>query len=1793
MSTTEIRDASTNNYIVLTQYDSSNNLEIAVAQSLVQSAYQKVTINTSTGIYTSPANDSSWNCVSINDTNPAYINTSAISNYPSGTLTEYSVISSRLTQDISLNSYSTNICNIADSNNLYNFQTLNTTAGIYDANYVITQNLIADCSDNQTGNYVTATFDVDASNAKIQYAMQSRWNTTLGPYDGLTTVGPDPTAIQQKTNTNVNYAFAKYGTGATDSSYNSYWLAVGSIGDPIGTLIDASYQPVNNNLLVGDRDLSGVTLDIDDVGIFRIQQPSNIVTTKVTRNGTTYLIEQADLDNMPLFNGYGVNTLVYDSSKNSLLIPGTMSDVQFQSLINAAVYDTVADDWTFTIDISSNNGGYDISGNHPLTTDLDNSNLLDNPFYMENYVSNDHTINFSNLTIAIDVSTNGTTSDASSITIDLTDGETLYNLYAGQDGQIIINTNRINTRYTDLRSVDLTGSFYPTVYYPTDTGRQSLTDEEMINPYLEGMWQKVAQQSSTTNSDYYLKTDNNAIMTLYTEPSGIVDNSYNATDFDFSFNNTLFTNNDIQLWKIVGSNNVIVNPYSFYTDASYTTVVDGFSTAGVLTGLTDDLTYNSYRVLLTAKDKSALSLQTAVNNVTNWRLEYLTGNRLQSSSDRAYSQSAIPSKSYNQKIMNFLNSNSDNTITYTYKYYTVQDSSGIGGLVDYVDITYDYLGQNIITTIHQTSITRVYTSTDVSYVIVDPSSYTFTNTFFNKISWELVYVRADSKYNANFPASFGPFSNIQLRVLNIAQTDVYYAIRNKNNGQFSPHSALQFVSAPDIPDLTTINETILPPFDGSLTINGTLTSNDIKPFMSITQGEDTSGNWINIGSSIDTDVYYGLINDENVISGKLLTRIEYSQITTANIALVEENYYIPFVYDQSANVFALQSYSASTSTIGTAIGSPSFLNNKSYLSLTDGYNSVGSNWSNTPYTISIGHTTDSTTFTVKNSSDTTVFTITALNNTIFLGTYFVSYIPDDYYRVERLLGNSVVDSSYNESFLTVNNYNVGQVNLAPTLQGMYIGAATNLSPNLGGYQSFRIIGDYMSINPVGLATIPTYANELGISSYNYGSLTYQYIDTLDSSSYSANFIFPRYRGYKSYSDTNPDEYYTINRNPTVVTFNVSGSGSLSSLSEILSSNMYYNESFGINNLQNTSNQLVANLNLTGSFNYSIPPSGSSLTYPITVTGDTVNVSINNPNYLGSATNIPVDASATPVVDPNLYNDSMTLKDYGTNDEYTFSGLWYSTNNLMAIRPSRVKLLNTSYPYDTFSYEIKLLGKQITLYKALNVSSDVSFNWLGNPALNGTQDPDLDPSSNDWRLVGTYPVSSIYRTNGVGGINIGKKVVYQNPNLSIGFKLAYMTSMPTYYTFDQISTNSSPEIPYNYNSDYLGDRTVRYMPFIDTTTGALKNVFNPFQPVVSYVDINGNVTNILSNSDILNNIRFTLTSPDTMASATSAVSADNTRYGIIVPGTNLTVNEYVGFYPGTNSGSHVNPIWSGPVTSIPSTPNIDNNALILRNRDMSGGVYFSALQYPVDIGYPSGTFGYEEVFKTDISSNWYNVNFNIGNTSWFNNNDPVTYFDVNAHGIMPTLYTVEDISNPLTQRNKRRVYKYTSNSTIDIDLSNSSISELQTFNLTFENRSYYDFDISMNNSFPSSPNDCWKYNDLLNSTIIPNTQINWIVDTSYSEISYVSFAFGNSTTSTKLLIELFSVQDNQSKWCYLNLKPFMRYLNQFNMQVGSIAWDGSVTAPLVNTRVLALSPALQTPILTNNTYSIQEYSESTY
>ncbi len=1800
MSETLIRDQATDKYQTLTPHNTSYSegaTEAAIVQTLAcmggSSSRLVNYIDVSGTTYTAQnLPKTTWE---VEELGQDYVNTSAIFNYPQGTVTENSVISVEYTsQDLSYNSYSTKMSSVACDNNPYTFSGL-TSSTYYDCNYVFTQSIVDTCYDDASA--VQFVFDLSNSNIKIQHAMQSAWNTSTGQTT-LTLVDPkNPLAVTEDVSFNTTEAFGQKGTALNDlsgTSYVAHWSSVDpSDGSILFHAIDSSDQPITYNLFVKDRDMTEVSLSLtDDIGIFRFQQGTFIIDTKLNGNDIT----DSDLHAIPFFNGDGV-TLANNSEKDdsdNLLIPGTMDYDEFATLFNTDVLNTINGEWQFSIDISSSNlGGYTLPSSHVGISDLDNSDLHDNLYYMENYVSNSHHIDITSGTVTIDVSSNGTSTTASEITVDLSAGEILPSGQAGTDGAIRLHIYAPATRHADLSGA-LVSTVSPQVYYSSDFPNNCISEEEQDNPYFKVLWQKVAQQTSSATDDYLLR-NNDATLTLYS--SGIVDSSYSSADFDLSFNKTTINTSNIHLWRIDVVDNVILQDDSLYSDPDYTNVVPRISTSGLLTNMSEALTYNNYRLYLTAKSLPDIALYNSVQDVSGWNISYSDATpHLTSSSDNAFTSvrniPVVP-ESNSDAIITYINQGNDLSFTYEYKTIGVTSlasGSGSGKLLDYVDVVYtaDDASYNKTFIIPQQQITRTnYQTISSTYVEVSDSSYSFSSTVYSRPDYKLVLMTDVNTFDASFPACYGPFDNVTLGLNSIVQTDTYYAVYNTLTQKTESPTALKAVST-TITGLFIMTETIAPSAGNTLSISGTFTSNDLKPMYSVFEGQMLgSATWELLSAGpVDTDMYYNLEITTDVITGvstaDLITSFSYSALDAGNpVVLDQEHYYIPLVLGNT--LFSVSSFESSISDLATKtdLSASSFGSNLTYLTVSDDYSATKSTSWTSDYTISATYdnVTQNTLVTVS-YSNSSIFTINIKDSTVFLARMIVSYIPNDVYRAERLLGQSSTTNTYQEQFGYTNYSTFGFVSAfdlagIPGVYGRVVDASNNpvLASQkiiVGTYQSFRVKGDFVGVSHF-TATTPT-PQELGISTFNNGSLNFQYTS---GDYYSSIIKFPYYRGY-----TRPAQFglqnYIINRTPTSVKFIVDGSGSYTALEQTLTSNMYIDETFDVDNLINGSSQTCADLGVTGSFTYSIMPNSSNAVYPVTVTGDNVLVTIVNPNYGGSATSITVPANASPVTAlGNTYTS--TLKQYGQNQTYTFSGLWHLNSELMAIRPSRVKLTNATYTGTSLNYYILYNRTDFTLYKAVGPAG-VYDNWLGNPSLHGSQDPDVTPSNSDWDVVREFTAQELR-----DGIEIGTKVLYQDPNLPEILRLVYFVSVPPYYKFEQISTENCPVIPYNYGTQYTSNITYRYCPYVELDT------FNPFASSVTYTDISSTDVNVLSNQTYLNDVTFTLQYLPTLEHFYT--DSDDTRVSAIVPGTNMRIDMYLGDYPSTLGGAgHTNPIYNGPITSISSVPDISSRGIIFTSRDASGGINFSMLQYPADIGYASGLPGYQDVFGDVSSNDFYNVNFNIGNPSWYNNNSGVTYFNFNSGGVIPTLYTVVNMNDPLTQTNYRRVYKYMSVASIDLDMSGTSVSGYQTKTLVFSSRDYCDIPIS-GGTFNLLPSGIWNYTDILHSTVISGSP-SWTTDSSFNSNAYVGWSFGNDGTATKMLTDLLYVDQDQRKWTFVTLDNFMSYKNQFGLTVSSVAWDGTVTTPLVKTQAVQLYPQISTPILLNNTTTIEQYSEST-
>jgi hypothetical protein len=370
-----------------------------------------------------------------------------------------------------------------------------------------------------------------------------------------------------------------------------------------------------------------------------------------------------------------------------------------------------------------------------------------------------------------------------------------------------------------------------------------------------------------------------------------------------------------------------------------------------------------------------------------------------------------------------------------------------------------------------------------------------------------------------------------------------------------------------------------------------------------------------------------------------------------------------------------------------------------------------------------------------------------------------------------------------------------------------------------------------------------------------------------------------------------------------------------------------------------------------------------------------------------------------------------------------------------------------------------------------------------------------------------------------------------------------------------------------------------LPYFDD-----KAEYNPFDALITISDINGTPCNITYDSNYVNAIKVTHLDPKTTLGLTT-IDSDNTRYGIMVAGTKLTINLYSGLHSSTTQ-PHL--IYDGPSTSIPSNLNVLTDSIVFKRRDTTGAIQFSITQFPADIGFPEGLAGYSEVYRTNDQTDYYNLDLSIGNPCWFNNNSPSTWFDAVADGIRPTLYTVRNLNDPDSKFNYRRVYQYKSAVSVKVDIQN--FPTLQTLSLPFTiGRSYYDVEV-IRPSFKTGENQNWNYMDLVSNTTIGNvSSIQWIEDTNFSEHVFTNWAFGNSVTATEMPIELFYAEYEQKKWVNIKLLPFQKLMNQFGLPIGGTSWDGSVYAPLVSTQVVSLNARLSSPVLDGSTYQMEQYS----
>ena len=1832
MSVHLMRSNATDSYELLSsQSNTIHQLEVAAVASLVKGSLG----TTSNGTYTSPANNSVWDYSTLSNN---YINTSAIANYPHGTIARDSILAIEHIPPTELQTYTTELGNNG-TGNPSTFAMLDSSAGYYDNNLNITVDHLTkffDSGVSEDGSVPTQAkyqveFDKTNPNFKTHYTLNSEYNSTLltefTDADLSTLVGTKPISVSEDVTHNLNYALGRSDTGSYGTNYTAkYAIPSTQDGSLTFTNIDDIYQPRNNNLLVDQRsDYENFSVD-GDAGTYRIQTPANSAATVTFKLDGSVTTDNAKFIASPLLDRNALNSLTNTTPKSSLSLPKLLGNSEFYSLFNQSVLDTIADGYEFEITITgSNNSGYKLNpsdivsatnsenpGSQISVSDLtlllanfDNSDLIDNAYYMDNYVDKKHDVLFSDSSLSLNVAENGVADNLPEVSFNLTHGEKLGIDYAGTNGQLKINPGTPTTR-TDLwySSWSAISPSHVKVNY---TGDNVISHGMMVNPLVDVKFTKIAVRSSAESTENIYLSHNGAVMTLLND-AGVVNNLISKDQTPvFSFDKSILDEGiDLSVWLIEAANNLIAEPNSYYGgyDDSNNFGIDlehGITVAGKLRNLLEnDTNHQSYRIKLTPKLVGDIGLYQAKDSTTNWEVTYLTTNDtyLKASSSAAFNSiDQLPK--FNMDEINSINN--DNPIHYSYSYQTIQNDISFGGLSDSVEVSYSFnsdMTNSKSFKIGQSNLNRTYTGLpQTTLEDVDNNQYSISTGVYTQENYKLVRVSKVSNFKVDFSPRYSVFSNVKVTINNLRQTDVYYAIQNKITGQLLGRNALDqivILENSTITNLKSISETIVASTLGSLTLSGILTKDDLKPHKAVVQGRKLDGSWEDVSNLIDYDSLYGLLNQQNFnltlgapggagaltpVIPTIETRAEFSPLTTLNqsVNLNKQNYYITLTYDPNDVNYSIKSFESTANDLPnvTSLG-----NSDNYLTLVDKFNSINGNaWNTTNHSISVDSGTDNrTNFIVKRSDHgDTVFVYSKQANNTYIGTTLVYYCPKDIIKSELRMGSSLNENEYYKAFETTTyDNNILKSSLIP---GIEVSVSNSNVATSGSKVSFTLKGDRVICNPVGLCSNPTSTDELGMGS----SLSFKYDNGITGTGnrYSGTVSLTKYRGY---NDANlGTQAYTIVRPGTAVIFAVDES-SVQELKQVLTTNLYVDQLLTVNNLKNSNDETVANLNIKSVGLFSMPPSGQLLKYRVTLIGDSVQITFKNDKFTGSATNLAVGAGATAITNPKNFSETTSLKDSTVDKLFTFSGVFTPTGRRLSIGAARLKLRTQSFNHDSLSYKISLGAPYLYVYKAIH-SDPQRSTWLGNPSLISNNDTEQLPPADKWVLVKTI----LTYEQKITGFNLGHLKIKQNPNAVVKESISYLQINPPLMVFTIVSSDNNPISPYDYNSLSETNKKTRYM----TISNSANTVFNPFQPINVVKDVVGNSYDIIYDGSSVNNLKFTILNPKTIRQLTSPSNAgnnpsnaDNTRYGISIPGTKLTITSNKGLNP-SNSSPKI--VFNGTITSIPKTLNVLTNKIVYKGREVSGAIRFSVLQFPSEIGLADDLTSYNNVFKTTNQARYYNLDFSLGNPTWHPGNNSSIYFNINSTGNRPTLYTVCNVNNPITKTNFRRIHKYTSITNIDIANTNT----LQTLSLQFAGgRKFYDVEV-VKPPISDTATYAWNYNTMVGDTTIGSdvNAIPWQEDNNFTDTVTLSWSFGNTVTGKGMPRELAFVSGTQKKWSYISLQPYAIFKNQFNLDVAHFNWDGSVVTPLVTTSVLTLKPVIDSPTLNDNTYQIEQYSSA--
>lgn len=1727
---------------------------------------------------------------------PEVVNDCAPFNYPPGTVREKAVVMFESIEDIPSGvpnplEYSISIHKNGSSNNNYKLKKSdNVNKPLYDAHTTFSFDTVTDIYDQVSENdgYTQGSnakfkvnFDDSDLNVKLQRAMQSKWNTVLDN-DNFSTQGPVPLTVQEDVVFNKNSVFGLQGftkpetsstlrdaldTPANIAAFNvvnrNLYNSKSASMDANGTVSFANYaninQPNEKNLAV-DVLTDDASVTIDNAGVYKLVQADAelIRSAKGKFDGSTSETDQdvSTIADGPLYtiDATSYNSMASNATKVSDNNFPNETENDFFDFFTSNDQDNIKEGWKLTAKVTSDNGGYEVQGPHLFVSDINDSNVLGSLPYMKNLVGLDHSINFTADSIQLTRQTTGTSAGLAStlakISLDYTAGEKLPSNSAQREGKIYVKPEESDNRIDNL--IVSEGSINPQVdvFYQDDYNKGSfnhITGDMLTSEYLAASYKKVAESSDGTHAI----TDSNgeAFVSLYSNtyiPDSTQSNPTisNSTNVNFSIDTTSSSLSDVNLFKLNVVNDFFIEQKSFYANydgnnaTPYSNPIPNISCGGSLTGLEDlDFfanmnVYDEHRIKLIRKEKQTLNLSTSQVLGQGWELNYKpdTPEYLTVNSELAFILSNNHSPMYPEGIIQDVFKPSSETSAkdyhyrYTFKYEQQNDSNG-GQILPYVNfqvvesarnVSPDFTSANVKTlTINKSSLTKEVIPGTISKIPLDiPSSE--HSAFPSGTDYTLRKIQITSSFNISFEPLYSVYNNIVLKIMNIQQQSTFYAVYDNDTDQYvkDPRILLGITGANgNHPEIHQFVQNLLngdsSTGDFQRSITGKFNPVDFKPYNGIIESR-TGLNWteMNVDGEIPIDVFFNTRSkldiragsqDINAVNTELTilyqpnvnTNEEDIEISETTI-LDSSSYFLPFVLNPANNLYTLSSFNSTAQDLPTKT---SILHeNDTILDVSDKYSSINANeWSNSDYTYTKTVGDVYTQILIKKNS-AVVVTLNILKTLVFSGDFIVTYIPNDVWSSKK------ITEVENTGFQAI-TYNTEDGFRFETyfLSGILIKSSSKYGN--GTKIDFEVKKDQVFLDILG-------QNPAGSHADLRSDLTYQYSQ---DDKFSCKVVFQNYRGYGKKIIGMDEQVYFIIRNPSTVSFNVGPSVKQEFI------NPFKGAACFINYL--TGGGYIVNLGISFVLEYSILPSttiASERSYPVTVTGDTVTITVDNPLY-----------NETPIV------STKTLKTVYTSI-YEFS----AGNRL--IMSDRVKLKNSSFVYNEFSVIMTYETEPLQIFKAVGTDLYDGFGVATNTGVN-------------W---GTSPIATLTNySEKTSGYQIGLIKVSQRQDKREKLGTSYINALLPRTIFKSIKVVNNTPLPYNYNNISSTINVIKSIPYLQPVSGDF--IVHPFN-YPTHKDINGSNL-IISRESGVNDLTFTYLG--TLKPVKELyTSADSTLVGINVPESIITVTTTASFYNALSSATQ-HTIFNGLTSRIPnsSSSSFDNDTnYIYISQPVAGKVEINLRQYLSDNGKTNSVAEYTRFFGDD-TDDWYVLHYTLETINFFNSGP--YYFNEFSTGIKSTLFTVQDVhaihpaSNAHT--NYRRIDKYEGTEKLKYD----SLVGDKTLTLTYNSKNSL-FVAEKNVEYSSTTK---KYGDYFNDLSL--NVVSWAYDTTFTGLVKFGWTFGNNTLLDNFVDD--TIQNNKKKWIFIELIPFLKLKNQLHVPLAQILFDGTLTTPKIETRILNL------------------------